>query len=319
MYGKFMDDVLADILAGEERTKLNQINQLHPNLKFTVDEMKKDDAKEDEVGRIPFLDMELIKKTDGTVESEWYTKPTDTGTIMNWYAIAPLRYKTNLVMGFVNRIWSATTNYESFARGCERAKVVLIQNQYPKDWIEWQFGRAIEKVYLKRSHPRDSLDSVGKIIVPKAENDTENWVKKLVFLQYRGIETERLAESLLDIGCVMKPIFTLRKMKTMTPTLKPSTNLFNQSNLIYRYECAFCKEAYLGYTTRHLGVRAEEHTRTTSSIWKHHQQCEGIFDQNGFTCLYKTNKNRIFLETVEAIFIHYKKSKLNDKDEFRSR
>ena len=44
----------------------------------------------------------------------------------------------------------------------------------------------------------------------KAENDTENRVKKLVFLQYRGIETERLAESLLDIGCVMKPIFTLR-------------------------------------------------------------------------------------------------------------
>ena len=152
MYGKFMDDVLADILAGEERTKLNQINQLHPNLKFTVEEMQKDDAKEDEVGRIPFLDMELIKKTDGTVESEWYTKPTDTGTIMNWYAIAPLRYKTNLVMGFVNRIWSVTTNYESFARGCERAKVVLIQNQYPKDWIEWQVGRAIEKVYLKRSH-----------------------------------------------------------------------------------------------------------------------------------------------------------------------
>ena len=127
------------------------------------------------------------------------------------------------------------------------------------------------------------------------------------------------SSSLLDIGCVMKPIFTLRKMKTMTLTLKPSTNLFNQSNLIYRYECAFCKEAYLGYTTRHLGVRAEEHTRTTSSIWKHHQECEGIFDQNGFTCLYKTNKNRIFLETVEAIFIHYKKSKLNDKDEFRSR
>ena len=132
MYGKFMDDVLADILAGEERTKLNQINQLHPNLKFTVDEMKKDDAKEDEVGRIPFLDMELIKKTDGTVESEWYTKPTDTGTIMNWYAIAPLRYKTNLVMGFVNRIWSATTNYESFDRGCDKTKVILIKNQYPK-------------------------------------------------------------------------------------------------------------------------------------------------------------------------------------------
>ena len=93
---------------------------------------------------------------------------------------------------------------------------------------------------------RDSLDRDGKRIVQKAENDTENRVKKLVFLQYRGIETERLAESLLDIGCVMKPIFTSRKLKTMTPTLKPSTKLFNHSTLIYHYECVSCKEAYLG-------------------------------------------------------------------------
>ena len=176
-----------------------------------MEEMTKDDAKEDEVCGIPFLDMKLIQKTDGAVESEWYTKPTDTGIIMNWYAIAPLRYKTNLVMGFVNRIWSSTTNYESFDRGCKRAKVVLIKNQYPKSWVEWQFGRAILKVYDRRSHPRDSLDRDGKRIVQKAENDTENRVKKLVFLQYRGIETERLAESLLDMGCVMKPIFYLKE------------------------------------------------------------------------------------------------------------
>ena len=97
--------------------KLNRSNNLHPNLKFTIEEIRKDNENEDEVGRIHFLDMELIQKTDGSLESEWYTKPTDTGIIMNWYAIAPLRYKTNLVMGFVNRIWSATTNYEAFIRG----------------------------------------------------------------------------------------------------------------------------------------------------------------------------------------------------------
>ena len=153
-----------------------------------------------------------------------------------------------------------------------------------------------------------------------AENDTEARVKKLIFLQYRGIETERLAEKLVDIGCVMRPVFALRKMKTITPTLKPRTELFNQSNLIYQYECASCNEAYNGYTTRHLGVRVEEHhTRKTSAIYRHHQICEGIFDKNGFTVLYKSNKGRIFLEAVEALYIHYKKPKLNDKDEFRSR
>ena len=107
-------------------------------------------------------------------------------------------------------------------------------------------------------------------------------------------------------------------MKTMTPSLKAKTELFNQSNLIYQYECASCSQAYVAYTTRHLGVRVEEHhTRKTSSIWKHHQECEGTFDRDAFTCLYRTNKGRVFLETVEAIFIHYKKPKLNEKDEFR--
>ena len=75
-------------------------------------------------------------------------------------------------------------------------------------------------MHHKRSNPIDSFDKDGKKLVPMGENDTEARVKKLVFLQYRGIETERLAEKLIDIGCINKPVFTLRNMKTMTPSLK---------------------------------------------------------------------------------------------------
>ena len=175
-------------------------------------------------------------------------------------------------------------------------------------------------MYHKRSHPKDCLDKEGEKLVPMAENDTEARVKKLIILQYRGIETERLAEKLIDIGCIIKPVFTLRKLKTMTPTLKPKTELCSQSNLIYQYECASCNEAYIGYTTRHLGVRVEEHhSRKTTAIYRHHQICQGNFDKNCFTILYKPNKGRVFLEAVEALFIHCKKPKINDKDEFRSR
>ena len=320
IYFRYMDDILTDVLEGEERKKLGEINGLHPQLRFTVEVLNNDSQNEDELGRIPFLDMEIIQKNDGNLESDWFTKPSDTGIIMNWYAIAPLRYKKNIVSGFVNRIWSATTNYEAFVRGCEKAKVILTNNQYPKNWVEWQFGKVIEKVHYKRSHPKDGLDERGKKLVPMTENDTEARMKRLVFLQYGGIETERLAEKLVDIGCVMRPVFTLRKMKTVTPTLKPRTELFNQSNLIYHYECASCKEAYIGYTTRHLGVRVEEHhTRKSTAIYRHHQICAGTFDKNGFTILHKSNKSRVFLEAVEALFIHYKKPKINDKDEFRSR
>ena len=61
--------------------------------------MNEDDKnKDDEIGRINFLDMGLIQKVDGSVESEWFTKPTDTGIVMNWNSIAPVKYKRNLVV-----------------------------------------------------------------------------------------------------------------------------------------------------------------------------------------------------------------------------
>ena len=122
--------------------------------------------------------MELIQKVDGSVESEWFTKPTDTGIVMNWNSIAPLKYKRNLVSGFVNRIWSATTTYDAFMRGCEKAKVILSKNQFPKSWIDFNFYKVFEMVHHRRSHPKEGLDKYGKKLIPKQENDTESRVKK---------------------------------------------------------------------------------------------------------------------------------------------
>ena len=36
IYFRYMDDVLNDVLEGQEMVKLNQINSLHPKLKFTL-------------------------------------------------------------------------------------------------------------------------------------------------------------------------------------------------------------------------------------------------------------------------------------------
>ena len=101
----------------------------------------------------------------------------------------------------------------------------------------------------------------------------------------------------------MKPVFTLRKLKTMTPSLKPRTALYNQANVIYEYECASCHEAYIGYTTRHLCVRVGEHAKKSSAIWRHHQSCNGTFDKNRFKCLYKKIKAESFWKLWKHYFI----------------
>ena len=79
IFARYMDDIIMNIKRSRIEMKLKQINNLHPNLKFTC---------EREVdGKIPFLDM-LIINYQGNLSSTWYNKPTDTGLIMNCHALA---------------------------------------------------------------------------------------------------------------------------------------------------------------------------------------------------------------------------------------
>ena len=84
---RYMDDILRSIASNKVTTKLEKINNLHPNLKFTIE------TEQD--GRHPFLDLCLIH-TDSQLKSTWYTKPNDTGLIMNYHAAAPRKYKHQL-------------------------------------------------------------------------------------------------------------------------------------------------------------------------------------------------------------------------------
>ena len=93
IYDRYMDDILRSIKKHLIESKLTEINGLHPNLKFTVEE-----------GKLLFLDMCIIHINNYT-ESAWYTKSTDTGLTMNFHALAPRKYKRLVVQGFIHRIY----------------------------------------------------------------------------------------------------------------------------------------------------------------------------------------------------------------------
>ena len=89
VYTRYMDAILRDISSADIDDKLAEINNLHPSLKFTI-EREVDSS-------IPFLDMRITRSGD-TLQSTWYTKPTDTGLTMNYHALAPTRYKKSVVI-----------------------------------------------------------------------------------------------------------------------------------------------------------------------------------------------------------------------------
>ena len=80
LYFRYMDDVICISKIDNIDMKLDEINTLHPSLKFTV---------EKEVNNcLPFLDMNIINE-NGKLSSAWYTKPTATGLTLNFHSLAP--------------------------------------------------------------------------------------------------------------------------------------------------------------------------------------------------------------------------------------
>ena len=91
-----MDDILREIKRREAEAKLKEINSLHKNLKFTV-EMEQQDQSSVSEAKLPYLDMKIIHDLNtGRLSSTWYSKPTDTGLIMNYHALAPKKYKRSV-------------------------------------------------------------------------------------------------------------------------------------------------------------------------------------------------------------------------------
>ena len=163
-----MDDILTEKCSESVETKLTEINGLHPSLSFTI---------EREVDhRIAFLEMEIANK-DGHLSSVWYTKPTDTGLVMNFYALAPKRYKRSVVSGFVHRIYRACSSWEAFHESLEKAKQILNNNQYPPTFYDPIIHETLTKIVQKDITTEDEdqeMDQSDISLRPETIDNTQD-------------------------------------------------------------------------------------------------------------------------------------------------
>ena len=68
---------------------LTELNQTHPQIKFT--------AEEEENGQIPFLDCLVSRNDDNRVKTKVYKKPTHTGLYTNFHSNQTLHVKLSTV------------------------------------------------------------------------------------------------------------------------------------------------------------------------------------------------------------------------------
>ena len=92
---------------------------------------------------------------EGTLSATWYFKPSDTGLIMNFHALAPVKYKRATVIGFVYRIYRACSDWFNFHESVERAKDILLKNQYPPSFTDKYIKETISKIVNEEQRKKE--------------------------------------------------------------------------------------------------------------------------------------------------------------------
>ena len=302
LYFRFMDDIIRNINKKRIDEKLAEINIMHKNLKFTIER--------EQDGSLPFLDMR-ITRDGGKLSSSWYNKPTDTGLILNYHSVAPKRYKKSVVAGFVHRIHRACSSYKSFHQSLSRAQRILEMNQYPPTFYQPIINETITKILTNTNN-----DTSSQLVDPVVQNP-----KKMIFLQYRGRETDNYCRSLQNCGAPVTPILTIRKLKTVLPSLKPKVDHKVRSGVVYCITCPRCESCYVGWTSDHICTRLQHHKKPSQPVGKHLRTCGSSDDVTvaEVKILAATTRNEQYGLTLEAIWQEILRPKINVKEEFKSR
>ena len=252
--------------------------------------------------------MSINVKPKGTIFCTWYSKPSVTGTFLNYHTCASLQHKKSIIQGTIHRLFRAISIWEAFYEALTKIEEIWERNQYPRHWVGNIIKDTNNQLRMKEKKRHNSGVAV------KQQKNTE----KLQFVsQYRGNISNEIVTKLNKIHPV-KTIFTTRKLKSCLPVLKSSFDKDLKSHVVYELTCNGCKSIYVGQTCGHITTRVAEHAEADSTMGIHAIECNGdktalewkILDQSG---------NQSKLVTLEALYIRTLKPAINTSDEYRTR
>ena len=96
------------------------MNNSYPNIKFTMETEHNES--------LPFLDILIIRQSDGTLTTQVYRKPTYTGLYLRWDSFVPKQYKIGLIKCLIHGTWHICSCSEHFSQEMDFVKSVLIKN-----------------------------------------------------------------------------------------------------------------------------------------------------------------------------------------------
>ena len=129
----YIDDTCAALPPSLVDQFHKHLNSLEPCIQFTVE-------SESEDRRLPFLDVQLCRDTDGTIGTSVYRKSTHTNQYLSFASHHPTAHKVAVVRTLMSR--ASALSSSGVERVEEKVKIVeaLKENGYPSSFIHRHSG-----------------------------------------------------------------------------------------------------------------------------------------------------------------------------------
>ena len=126
--------------------------------------------------------------------------------------------------GFVHRIFRACSSWEHINDSLQKAKKIMECNQYLPTFYDPIIKETIHSILTEGK--KTNKESISNTEI------SDTIAKRPLFIQYRGKVTEQFAKNLHKCKAPCTLIMTMRKLKSVLPSLKPETEEW--SSLSYK-------------------------------------------------------------------------------------
>lgn len=222
----YVDDTILAIPEGQENLVLQLFNQFHSKLKFTLE--REQDQK------ISFLDLEITRQDNGQLLTNWYTKSSYSGRLLNFRSNHPISTKVGIIKGLLNRVYSLS-HPVFHQNNLERIKELLHMNNYPTSFVN-----KVLNEFHRNDGKNKSLPSIRFYKFPYIEGLSHKIARCF------NNEHTKLA------------FYNLRTVRDVFTKLKDSTPYDLQSQVVYKIPCS-CGNCYIGQTKQYLKERLRQH------------------------------------------------------------
>ncbi|XP_044757795.1 uncharacterized protein LOC123315953 [Coccinella septempunctata] len=154
-FKRYVDDILVITTTTEIQSILNEFNNTHEFLQFTLEE--------EENNCLNFLDMTLMRK-NGNLLTKWHRKEQNTTHILDYNSQHHHSHKKNTAIGYIDRALKLISPILR-EKTLKEVKELLTKNHYPETLITKLTKQRTHRLY-NTQHTKTPTDTTKRIQLP---------------------------------------------------------------------------------------------------------------------------------------------------------